>query len=455
MVLWPLALIILTGALLMTVLRAPVASWRSITLSKLPLAFGAGTVLLHIGFLLLSWLGPVPLWSCGVVPALLATLLGWRQWRGRELSPSESSDDAWPMAAWAGLGGLLLVQLLMLLPVLELPLFDWEGRMLWALKSKFLAAAFTVSSEPFLDPYRLHIHPRYPLLVPWLTALLGRVDGGFREGHYLAVILIFALLTTWQLYYCLVRTAGHRFALVGGGILLASSVWYTAAINLQVEIVLAFYLLSALCCLIVWLETGQGRDLCLAGVMLAGAVMTKNEGVLLAACVIVALAVACGYRGAVGKALAAAGSLLGVVLLLGLPWFLQRKAIPAVSDENYLQRLNVATVLDGVTRLPLIVRSAALQMADWELWQLFWLVVPPLVLLTLLMWRRVMPAPRLVALAWLGYFLGIMAVYLISPWADIALHIENSFDRVMLPLLPCGVLLLGLLAGRRFLLNPP
>ena len=453
MVLLSIALIWLTGGLLVAVLHAPVQSWRSIRLTDLPLAFGVGAVLLHIAFLLMSWWGPVPLWSFVVVPAALGAILFWRQ-RCRSASPLPGHvGEASSLGVWAALGGLLLVQWLMLVPALDLPLFDWEGRMLWALKAKFLAADFTVSSEPFRDPYRLHIHPRYPLLVPWLTALLGRSGDGFREGHYLAVILTFALLTTWQLYRCLVRTVGWLAALAGSVILIASSCWYTAEINLQVEIVLAFYLLLALCCLIEWLESRQKANLCLAGVLLAGAVMTKNEGILLAGCVVGALAVVNWYRGQAGKALFVAGALLGLVLLLTLPWFAQMQAIPAVSDENYLQRLSIEVFTVDMARLPLTLRNFMMQMADWELWHVFWLVVPPLVLLTLFLWHRVTSALRLVALVWLGYFLGVMAVYVISPWTDIALHIDNSFDRVMLPLLPCGLLLLGLLADRRSFRN--
>lgn len=444
----PLLLVWLTGLLLVAVLNAPPLSRRSFSLADLPLAFGAGAVLQHLSFLLWSWRGTVPLWTCATVPALLAAAFCWQANRGRTASLPEHSGRRLSPLAWSGLGSLLLVQALMLLPVVELPLFDWEGRMLWAIKAKFLAADFTVAAEPFRDPYRLHIHPRYPLLVPWLTALSGRASGGFQEWHYLAVVGSFALLTTWQLYRYLARSAGLLVALGCCVVLIATSAWYTATINLQVEVVLAFYLLAALCRLAEWLDTGHWPDLFLAGILLAGAAMTKNEGVLLAACASGALAAASWQRGRVVKSLAPAATLLVVVLLLILPWLLQLSAIPAVSDENYLQRLNFTAFAAGAARLPLILRSFAGQMADWALWQLFWLIAPLLVLLSLALWRKITPLVRLAAFVWIGYFSGILVVYVLSPWADIALHVNSSFSRVMLPLLPCSMLLLGQLAWR-------
>jgi hypothetical protein len=90
-------------------------------------------------------------------------------------------------------------------------------------------------------------------------------------------------------------------------------------------------------------------------------------------------------------------------------------------------------------------------MTDWQLWHLFWVVVPLLVLWSLICWRTLSTEEQFIALVWTGYFCGILLIYMISPWQDISLHIDASFDRVMLPLFPCGLLLLGLwcLSGNR------
>lgn len=437
----PFLLVGVTGWLLLVLLRRG-EPLRFSCGSDLPLCFGSGAVLLHLEFLLASWGGAVGLWQLGLVPLLLFVPLCWR-WRGPGLKNQGDSALAtinWPL--WGGVAILLGVQIFILLPTLALPLFDWEGRMLWVLKSRFLEESASVLAEPFRDPYRLHIHPRYPLLVPWLTSVVARAAGGFRELHYLLVILTFALLTTWQLYLALARRLGWRIAMVIGLMLVLSSSWYTAAINHQVEIVLAFFLLAALLRIMEWFAGHRRRDLVLAAILLAGGAMTKNEGLLLALTVCLASGMATIYQER--QRLIELGILPGLFFILYLPWFLQQRMIPAVADENYLSRLNFSGLQSGLERLPLILRTIGAEMVDWEYWHLFWLIMPLLVLGSLIRWRQIDPARQAVSLVWVGYFCGLLLIYILSPWQDISLHINSSFDRVILPLVPCSLLLLGL-----------
>ena len=440
MVVLPLLAIGVTGWLLLLLRHdlSPRLRWHA---EDLPTIFGVGAVLLHVEFLLASWGGAVALWHLGIVPTLLLVLLLWRL-RKPGSPPSLSQPTMLPWPLWGGLAFLLGLQIISLLPILNLPLFDWEGRMLWALKARFLEESGGVLSEAFRDPYRLHIHPRYPLLVPWLTSVLARAASGFQELHYLGVVVTFSLLTTWQFYLTLNRYIGWRLALVLGLTLLLSSSWYTATINLQVEVVLAFFLLTAIARILTWLTEGRCEDLVWAAILLAGGAMTKNEGLLLALVVFFAVSIVT-LKDQRSK-LSSLGILPGIFIPLYLPWVFHQRLIPAVSDENYLQQFNLAALYNGVERLPLIVKSLIAQMTDWSLWHLFWLIVPIVVGWSLILWRKVATEERFVALVWVGYLCGILLIYMVSPWQDINLHIDASFNRVILPLFPCGLLLVGL-----------
>jgi len=440
-----------TGALALAIVQGSGRSSRPF-FQQAPEAFGVGAVLLHVSFLLAGWKGAFSFWLLGLLPVILFIIWLW-QLRKIISPPSDVKASDETLCNAGGLLFLMLLQLAVIFPAFDLPIFDWDARILWALKAKMLTAEGTVASTFFRDPYLLHIHPRYPLLVPWLTALLSKGSGGFQEAYFRLVILLFSFLTTWQLHQFLARRVGRWGALSLGLVLILSGVWIEAETYLQIEIVLAFFFLSALARLIAWLERERKADLLVAAIFLAGGVMTKNEGFLVALCAVGSLALArmAGphLKGVAGEGRGGAGrlspvGLIGTVGLLCLPWLLQRAAIPAVSDENYLQRLTASALGQGVERLPDILIAVTRHFLDWRLWHVFWLLSPCLAGSVLLRWYRTRPAMRLAALIWFAYFAGVLFIYLISPWRDIVLQIDVSFDRVMLPLFPAGLLLVGL-----------
>jgi hypothetical protein len=440
-----LFLLLVCGAGFWTLLNRTVPSLASLV-AELPTIIALGIICLHIEFLLLSWRGEVALLNLALLPALLLGLLIWSFFQGKIGREQNEAADRKNWQLRSLLLFLLALQIAALLPMLQLPLFDWEGRMLWALKARFLEESPTVLAEPFRDPYCLHIHPRYPLLLPWLSASITRVGGGFQELHYLMLLLTFALLTGWHFFVFLVRRIGLLSAFLVSLILMSSSIWLTAVINAQVEIVLVFFALLALTRLLDWLEHGRWQDLVLTVMFLVGGAMTKNEGLLLALVFFAVVMLLALLKMRLNSR--EAWLFPGLFSVLYLPWLLHLRLIPAVADENYLQQLNSAALLHGVARLSQIFASYLTRMSDWPLWHIYWFVLPATVVWSLLLWRKSTLGEKVVALVWVGYFVGVTGVYILSPWQDISLHISASFDRAFLPLLPCGLILVALWSQR-------
>jgi hypothetical protein len=179
---------------------------------------------------------------------------------------------------------------------------------------------------------------------------------------------------------------------------------------------------------------------------LVGGAMTKNEGLLLALVFFAVVMLLALLKMRLNSR--EAWLFPGLFSVLYLPWLLHLRLIPAVADENYLQQLNSAALLHGVARLSQIFASYLTRMSDWPLWHIYWFVLPATVVWSLLLWRKSTLGEKVVALVWVGYFVGVTGVYILSPWQDISLHISASFDRAFLPLLPCGLILVALWSQR-------
>lgn len=429
----------LSGAFVVRMSRGPAPAGGST--AGAAEAFAVGAIGYHVVFVLLGLAGhAMPVWFPVVVTATLA--VWWIRRHGRELGPVHPDRLLTP----DHLSGLAVVALFvaMTYPALTLPLLDWDPRILWGYKAKVLTVEGVASVDAFLDPYRLHIHPRYPLLVPWLAALVARAQSGFEEIHLRGVVFLFGLLTVWQFHRILRTLAGWKLATLFTVVLVMTGSWISAVGNCSVEVVLSFFSLLVLGRLMAWADGGADVDLVMAGVFLAGAVMTKNEGLLLGVATLMSMALVLGPTSGVKTMGRSVARVALVAVGLSLPWLFQMSRIPAVSDEGYLARLDLSSLRVGVERSGVIATAVLDRMRDFGRWHLVWPLLPVWGLLVL--WR---PALRdranMIALSIVTlYAAGILVVYLISPWRDIGAQIGTTFDRITLP-----VLVMGLAMGAR------
>jgi hypothetical protein len=85
-------------------------------------------------------------------------------------------------------------------------------------------------------------------------------------------------------------------------------------------------------------------------------------------------------------------------------------------------------------------------LGDLRQWHLLWLA--PCAAGLHVIRRRAAVDRRLLFLCIVAgcYVSGLLLIYIISPWRDIALHIAVSFDRVALPLIPLFTMMITLAA---------
>jgi hypothetical protein len=433
----------LAGYFVLGALRAPSPPAAGIY-EKFPACFGLGAGILYLFFLVGNLTDRVCLLSYHLSLAALGLLWLLRRIRNRPEKENRVVSRRIGTRKLL-LPGLLIAFLLSFVALtLLLPIIDWEARILWALKAKILTADPTLGGAAFRDPYRLHIHPRYPLLVPFLASWMARNQGWFLEWQYQLLINTFALLTIWQLHRMLLRLADRTSALLLTTVMAVTGVWLSAQFDSKVETALVFFSLLAVDRMFLWLEARRGIDLALAGAFLYCGAMTKNEGLLLALCACLALFTVLLKESGARGAIRSTAVLAGVFLLLFGAWFVHLVNIPPVSDEQYSARFTFEAFLQGFRRLPLILEATAARVTDVSRWHLLWLT--PLFVVADLFRDKFVADRRLLLASTLAilYLAGLMTAYVISPWRDIALHVDVTFDRVALPLLPLFILMIAL-----------
>jgi hypothetical protein len=303
----------------------------------------------------------------------LGAVTVWRERRavdrllsGRRAAPS-------PLAAWRALpadhrlalGALVaLVAVVALVAPLSLPYSD--GINFYYLKAKDFYL------EGSVVPFQVHAHelpwsaPGHPPLVPLVVAWLYLFIGGVAE--HASLLLWPALLASLlAAFYAFLRDrmpgraaawCTLAFALIASGLTAAAMQGSYTDLPLAVELLAACGLLAT------WLGSGGGRDRRLpavAGLFLAAAAMTKEEGLVLDAVVIGAVVVALLVRRSAGIAQQgpAAVVMLAVLALASLPllWLRLRYPNPELTVTGHL-RLSALPWTAAVTFLGLAARAA-------------------------------------------------------------------------------------------------
>jgi hypothetical protein len=314
---------------------------------------------------------------------LVPTVLGLAAWIGRHRR-SGSVGPVLPARQWQLLAALAIGAVLLgpLTSALAAPLADWDGRMTWSPLAATMRHEGTVDASVLRDARWYVVHPRYPPLLPLAQVAVQEMFGaGEDEQDYRAVYVAFLVALVLIVHDGARRGAGLRAATLatlcaalppflsyGGG----------GATSGYSDLALAGFYGAALVLLL--LEKPRLASGFAAGCLLAGAVLTKNEGVLLALAALLLAAERLLRRRrnpvAAPRALAwfgaAAAPVLAAVALLA-SW---RSAIPNRDDEDYFAVLRLSDLVKGAfTRLPVIVPGVlrwTFRGADWlGFWWLF------------------------------------------------------------------------------------
>lgn len=328
---------------------------------------------------------PAVLWTAGLL--FLTGLPGWilrrRSRPGlRQPGPRRPGLSGWFQRAAAAL--LAFICLGLLADAVSDPVTGWDARMHWAMQAQWIRDEGTVDSEVLLRKNLYVNHPRYPLLMPIAQAAVQETFAMPQDVHafralYTTLFAAFLLL----LYDGARRWAGRLPALLAG--LAAAGVpaltfWEDAgAASAYSDFPLAVFFGAGLLLLL------RGRrslgDALGAGLLLAGAAMIKNEGMLLAFFALGAAALLLLRRRVRQPRpamqlfrLGAAAVLIALALGLIASW---RADIPNRQDERYEVLVKEREIWPAVvTRIPMIATLTATQMIKLEHWTLFWLAVP-------------------------------------------------------------------------------
>lgn len=319
-----------------------------------------------------------------IAVALAPTLLGLVAWARRRrparvpLTGPYRRRNPWQTLAILAVAAVCLGPLA---SSLAAPLADWDGRMTWGPLASYIRHEGTVDASVLRDDHWWVIHPRYPPLLPLVQAVVQETLGaGEDEQDFRAFYAVFLVALLLVVLDGARRAAGPVAATLttlcaalppffsyGGG----------GATSAYSDLPLAgFYGGGAVLLLMAQPSPASGFA---AGCLLAGAVLTKNEGAPLAVAALLLAAVrllrrrgrpAAGAPGVAWFGAAAAPVLIAIALLAS--W---RAAIPNRADEDYLGTLHLADLLRGaVSRLPVIVPEALRWTFRGSDWLGFWIL---------------------------------------------------------------------------------
>jgi hypothetical protein len=295
------------------------------------------------------------------------------------------------------------------------PLKDWDGRMHWSAQARYIREEGSVLPLAVVrDPWYIN-HPRYPVLLPVAqAAVLEATGAGEDEPFFRGLYAAFFPALLLVLYDGARRWAGWLPADIAvttvAGLTFFSFFPEGGAISSYSDLPLACFYGAAL----VLLLRGRKRlsDGIAAGILLGAAVLTKNEGTLLAVfALLTAVAVSIRHLRSRAANLAVATAIPFLAVTMFLSW---RSQIPNRQDEGYEVLATSGHLFpEVITRVaefgPEILRHTFL---TWDHWAGFWWIAP-LVLLAgagglrgrrkALSWPLLLAFAAPLAIAWGAY----------------------------------------------------
>jgi hypothetical protein len=320
------------------------------------------------------------------------------------------------LLAWSALVLLAtIISSAVMANALTLPLEDWDGRMTWSAQAIFIRDAGSVDAGVLRSPKSFVSHPRYPLLMPLAQVAALEATGSDDERVFRVVYAAFFPALVFLVCHAARRWAGRRAALFTTLALLTIP-WIPfgregGAMGAYSDLPLACFFGGGLLLLL------QGRPRIshgvAAGLLLAAAILTKNEGLpetLIALLLAGGIAFAAFRRRSRSTrprfvATAVAFSLVLVAFALLADW---RSSIPNRYDEAYLETLSVST-LSRLARPVSTVPVMLERMLNVVTWGLFWWLAPILFIVAVPTLRRppvlllAAAAATPLAIAWLAY----------------------------------------------------
>lgn len=284
--------------------------------------------------------------------------------------------------AGAGVSGGLLAE------AIAEPLRDWDGRMHWAAQARYIRYEGSVLPLAVTRGQWFINHPRYPVLLPVAqVAVLEATGAGQDEFPFRTLYAAFFPALLMLLYDGARRWAGWLpagiAAVAACGLRFLTFFVDGGAMGAYSDLPLGCFCGAAL--LLLLRRPVTAADGVAAGLFLGAAVLTKNEGTILAVAVLLAAALPLvrlrkearpARRRRLllqGARLCAAASVFLATLAFFISW---RTVIPNRQDENYEEFVELGSLAqEAVVRLPFLASKVlGKTFLTWDHWMGFWWV---------------------------------------------------------------------------------
>ena len=327
--------------------------------------------------------------------------------------------------------------------------FEWDGLFVWEMKAEAIAATGTPPWDYFHDGSRAWSHPIYPLLVPFFRAWFYRWNGGVHEAYANATGALFVLAAA-GLLVSLAPRLGKATALLSLAFFLLTPLAILgagSATSGYADFPLAVYYLGSLVYVFQAVGSPRPGDLTIAGWLAAALPWTKQEGMILWACLLALAFLALGrphWRGLLRLAAPGVGVFLAWQVFVAVAGVETASVFHPVSLGLLLDRLHLWDEIGGT------MVQLAFNRGDWGgLWVLF--SVAAIVGLWAHRSRRSLLLVGAVVTP-LPFF---ALLYFFTKWDPVTLHVQSSFSRLLLPLsLPAIVLIAWMTALLIFPASP-
>lgn len=293
---------------------------------------------------------------------------------------------------------LCLISVGLLAEAMTDPLTSWDSRMTWAAQAIWIRDDGTVDAEVLQRKMMYVTHPQYPLLLPIAQVVVQETFDVPADVHafravYAGFFAAFALLLWDGARRWAGRVPALLAALAAAGVPAITFWGDSGAISGYSDQPLGCFFGAGLLLLLRAHGRTQGRwaSFLGGGFLLAGAVLTKNEGMLLAILALGAAALPIllrhlrhlrhprhprRWRPLFHQLLPLAAAAVPVALALVLlrSW---RAAIPNRQDEMYEHLVRTQEIWpDAFVRIPDLLLLILEQTYNFERWTLFWIAVP-------------------------------------------------------------------------------
>jgi hypothetical protein len=306
----------------------------------------------------------------------------------------------------------------------RVPLGSFDSWSLWEYKGRLFWLDGGISGGFLHDHAAIFAHPAYPPLVPlliaWVYGWLGAADPTLMKPLFACFFA--ALLLAF--FAALRSRVGPRGALLATTALaLLPQVADYAGTGLA-DVPMTAALVAGAAVLARWWEDGDDGALAAAGAVLGIALLIKHDALVFAVPAFLCVAArARGWRALLSLALP--------VCLIGVPWYAYVR-FAAVPDRDFLP-LTAANVVAHAGRVGGIARLFALNLLAAGEWSVLWYAFGALLIVGLV--RRRLRAPALLLPVLLPLALYVCSLSL-SAWPDYLLHARTSLDRLILVTAP-------------------